>query len=57
MATQTPLPEPHASIVEELSEQEVAALISVKRRFDERSGVEAHRADDKRPPDEFFALF
>ena len=56
IAVETPLREPYRSIVEELSEQEVDALIGLKRRFGERGDVEAHRADTKPPADEFFAL-
>ncbi len=55
IAVETPLREPYRSIADELSEQEVHALISVKRRFDDRGEVEAHGADIEPPPDEFFA--
>jgi hypothetical protein len=56
IAVKTPLLEPYLGIVDELSEQEVEALISLKRRFDDRGEVEAHGADTERPQDEFFAV-
>ena len=57
IAVEAPLREPYRSIVDELSEQEVDALIALKRRFGERSEVVAHRADTEPPPSEFFAVF
>lgn len=51
------LREPYAGVIEELSDEEVSALISVKRRFDDRMDVEAHRADTAEPAQEFFAVF
>ena len=56
IATETPLKEPYSSIIEELSAEEVEALLSIKRRFDRQSDVELHQADDAGRPDEFFAL-
>jgi hypothetical protein len=57
IAVKTPLAEPYASVVEELSEAEVSALVSIKRRFGDRIEVEAHDAQPGRPTDEFFVLF
>jgi hypothetical protein len=57
VASKTPIREPYASVIEELSEEEVAALISVKSRFAGKSEVEAHGADMEEPAQEFFALF
>jgi hypothetical protein len=56
IAVKTPLTEPYRSVVDELSEQEMAALISLKGRFDARTEVEAHGADTDPSPDEFFAV-
>ena len=56
IATKTPPEEPYASVIDELSEEEVAALISVKRSFDDRSEVQAHGAETEEPAQEFFAL-
>lgn len=56
IAKKTPLGEPYSSVIDELSEQELNALISVKRRFDERSEVQAHGADMDEPAQEFFAV-
>ncbi len=56
IATKTPLREPYSSVVKELSEAELAALISVKRRFDQRGDVQAHGADMDEPAQEFFAI-
>jgi hypothetical protein len=36
-----PLPEPYNKVIEELSSDEVEALISIKARFDEASGGDA----------------
>ena len=57
VASKTPVLEPYASVIEELSEEEVTALISVKSRFAGKSEVEAHGADMDEPAHEFFALF
>jgi hypothetical protein len=43
-------------VINELSEQELNALISVKRRFDERTDVQAHGAEMEEPAQEFFAI-
>jgi len=56
IATRDPIRDPYLSVIDELSEEELAALISVKRRFDERSEVQAHGAETDGPPQEFFAL-
>jgi hypothetical protein len=56
IAVRTPLGEPHRSVIEEMSEQEVASLISMKRRFDAKADVEAHATESSSPPDEFFAM-
>ena len=56
IAVKSPLEEPYRTIAGELSEEEVDALISVKRRFDASSDVQAHGRDGERPPDEFFAI-
>ena len=56
IAVKTPLEEPYRSVVDEMSKQEADALISLKRRLDEKTAVEAHGADTEPRPDEFFAL-
>lgn len=56
IANRTPLGEPYSSVINELSERELKALISVKRRFDERTDVQAHGAEMEEPAQEFFAL-
>jgi hypothetical protein len=57
IAVNTPPAEPYASIIEELSEAEVSALVSIKQRFGNRIEVEAHDARTGRPADEFFGFF
>ncbi len=56
IAVKTPQEGPYRSVVDELSEQEVDALISLKGRFEEKTAVEAHGADTEPSPDEFFAM-
>jgi hypothetical protein len=56
IATKTPADEPYASVIDELSEEEVAALISVKRRFEDRSEVQAHSGEAGETAQEFFAV-
>jgi hypothetical protein len=56
IATKTPHGEPYARVIDELSAEEVAALISVKRRFEERNEVRAHGADTEDLAQEFFAI-
>jgi hypothetical protein len=56
IATKTPIREPYASVIEELSEEEVTALISIKSRFEEKSDVQAHGAEMEEPAQEFFAI-
>jgi hypothetical protein len=56
IAVKTPLSEPHRSIVDEMSDQEVDALISLKGRFDKSSEVGAYVDEGERPADEFFAV-
>jgi hypothetical protein len=57
IAVTSPLAEPYASVVNELSEAEVSAIVSIKQRFDSRIEVEAHGADSARPAGEFFGFF
>ena len=56
IAIKTPPDEPYASVIDELSAQEVAALISVKRRFEDRSEVQAHSGEAGETAQEFFAV-
>jgi hypothetical protein len=53
----SPLPEPYDSVVADLSDTEVEALVSAKERLDRAIEVQAHAGDDTpRPEDVFIAL-
>ena len=53
----TPLPEPYDTVVAELSEAEVDALVSAKQRLDSSTEVAAHGQDETPPPEEVFMVF
>jgi hypothetical protein len=46
------LPEAYRSVVEEMSDEEIETLVSVKRRIESAADVQAHTGETTPPPPE-----